>query len=155
MGVPRAMQASPTPSMDWENCHMTSGFSGLPKVRQLVAAMGRAPEAATLRAASATACMAPTLGLRKHQRPLASVERARAFVTPFFSDSLMRTTAASLAPGPARVLVRTMVSYCSVIQRLEATAGDASNLMKFAVRLVPSGANWNQLAGVSRRRGGC
>src|SRR6266403_894202 len=79
MGVPRAVQASPMPSMAWENCHITSGFSGLPKLRQLVAAMGRAPEAATLRAASATACMAPTFGLRKHQRPLPSVERAVSF----------------------------------------------------------------------------
>src|SRR6266436_5830693 len=130
MGVPRAVQASPRPSMAWENCHITSGFSGLPKLRQLVAAMGRAPDAATLRAASATACMAPTLGLRKHQRPLPSVERARARRTPFFSDSLMRTTAASLAPGPARVLVRTLVSYCSVIQRLEAIAGEARSFFK-------------------------
>src|SRR5277367_2358781 len=154
MGVPRAMQASPIPSMDWENCHMTSGFSGLPKLRQLVAAMGRAPEAATLRAASATACIAPTLGLRKHQRPLASVERARAFVTPFFSDSLMRTTAASLAPGPARVLVRTMVSYCSVIQRLEAMVGEARSFLKFSVRSVESAAKANQSLSVSRRGAG-
>src|SRR5438034_909816 len=40
MGVPSASQASPMPSMAWENCHMTSGFSGLPKLRQFVAAMG-------------------------------------------------------------------------------------------------------------------
>src|ERR1700675_2406006 len=144
MGVPRAVQASPMPSMHSENCHITAGFSGLPKLRQLVAAMGRAPDAATLRAASATACMAPTLGLRKHQRPLPSVERARARRTPFFSDSLMRTTAASLAPGPARVLVRTMVSYCSVIQRLEAMAGEARSFLKFSVRFVPPGAKANQ-----------
>src|ERR1700692_4304145 len=129
MGVPRAVQASPRPSMAWENCHTSSAFTGLPKLRQLVAAMGRAPEAATLRAASATACIAPTLGLRKHQRPWASVERARARVTPFFSDSLMRTTAASLAPGPARVLVRTLVSYWSVIQRFGAIVGEARGVL--------------------------
>src|SRR5215475_14939156 len=144
MGVPSAVQASPIPSMAWENCHITSGFSGLPKFKQLVAAMGRAPEAATLRAASATACMAPSLAFRKHQRPLQSVESAKARMTPFFSDSLMRTTAASLAPGPASVLVRTEVSYCSVIQRLEAIAGEASSFLKLAVRSVFSGANWNQ-----------
>src|SRR5690242_1389104 len=144
MGVPSALQASAMPSMHWENCHITSGFSGLPKLRQFVAAMGRAPLAATLRAASATACIAPALGLSWHQRPLPSVERASAFITPFFSDSLMRTTAASLAPGPASVLVRTLVSYCSVIQRLEAIVGEASNFLKLPVRFAPSGAKANQ-----------
>src|SRR5580700_8423516 len=154
MGVPRAVQASPMPSMDSENCHITSGFSGLPKLRQLVAAMGRAPEAATFRAASATACMAPTLGLRKHQRPLPSVERASARRTPFFSDSLMRTTAASLAPGPASVLVRTLVSYCSVIHRFEAMVGEARSFLKLAVRSVFSGAKGNQSLSDSARNAG-
>src|SRR5713226_5078650 len=134
---------------------MTSGFSGLPKLRQFVAAMGRAPLEATLRAASATACIAPTRGLSWHQRPLPSVESARPRIVfpagPFFSDSLMRTTAASLAPGPAKVLVRTLVSYCSVIQRFDAMAGEASNLSKFAVRFVASGANTNQSFAVSIR----
>src|SRR5207302_8549009 len=91
-----------------------------------------------------TACMAPTRGLSWHQRPLASVERAsERFTTPVLG-SLMRTTAASLALGPARAFVRTEVSYCSVIQRLEAIAGDASSFTKFAVRYVPSEANANQ-----------
>src|SRR2546429_4906675 len=121
MGVPRAVQASARPSIASLNCHITSGFSGLPKLRQFVAAMGRAPLAATLRAASATACIAPTRGLSWHQRPLPSVESARARLTSLVLGSLMRTTAASLAPGPASVLVRTEVSYCSVIQRLEAS----------------------------------
>src|SRR5215813_9301796 len=128
MGVPSAVQASPIPSIACENCHITSDFSGEPKFKQFVAAMGRAPEAATLRAASATACIAPTLGSSWHQRPLPSVERASAFILPFFSDSLIRTTAASLAPGPASVLVRTLVSYCSVIHRFDAIAGERSKL---------------------------
>src|SRR5438552_2506241 len=64
-------------------------------------------------------------------------------------ESLMRTTAASLAPEPARVFVRTEVSYCSVIHLLEAIAGDASSFTKFAVRLVPSGAKANQSFSVS------
>src|SRR5262249_6842791 len=144
MGVPSAVQASPRPSMACENCHITSGFSGLPKFRQLVAAIGRAPDVATLRAASATACIAPTLGLSWHQRPLPSVASARPLITPFFSDSLMRTTAASLAPGPASVLVRTLVSYCSVIQRFEAIAGEARSFLKLSVRFVPAGVNLNQ-----------
>src|SRR5256714_7676636 len=138
-----------------ENCHITSGFSGLPKLRQFVAAMGLAPLAATLRAASATACMVPTRGFNWHQRPLPSVESASArFTTPVLG-SLMRITAASLAPGPARVLVRTEVSYCSVIQRLDAIAGDASRLRKFGVRSVPSAANENQSAALSLPPGGC
>src|SRR5712691_11960232 len=127
MGVPNSLQATVRPSIASLNCHITSGFSGLPKLRQLVAAIGRAPLQATLRAASATACIAPTRGLSWHQRPLPSVESARARFTSPVLGSLMRTTAASLAPGPANVLVRTVVSYCSVIQRLEAIAGDASN----------------------------
>src|SRR5437762_6008885 len=95
-------------------------------------------------AASATACMAPTRVFNWHQRPLPSVESASArFTTPVLG-SLMRITAASLAPGPARVLVRTEVSYCSVTQRLEAIADDARSLRKFGVRSVPLGANENQ-----------
>src|SRR5580658_4295470 len=79
MGVPSSLQATVRPSMASLNCHMTSGFSGLPKLRQFVAAMGRAPDVATLRAASATACMAPTRGFSWHQRPLPSVASAGAF----------------------------------------------------------------------------
>ena len=41
---------------------MTSGLSGLPKFRQFVAPMGTAPDAATLRQASATARRAPSKG---------------------------------------------------------------------------------------------
>ncbi len=41
---------------------MTSGFSGLPKFRQFVAPIGVAPEATTLRQASATASRAPSNG---------------------------------------------------------------------------------------------
>src|SRR5467141_4452397 len=154
MGAPRAEQASPRPSIAWENCHITSGFSGLPKLRQFVAAIGRAPLAATLRAASATACIAPTRGFNWHQRPLPSVESASARLTAPVFGSLMRTTAASLAPGPARVFVRTDVSYCSVIQRFEAIAGDDNSFTKFGVRFVPSGANENQSFSVSTRGAG-
>ena len=64
MGVPSAVQASAMPSMAAESWAMISGFSGLPKLRQLVAATGVAPVMATLRAHSATACMAPSLGSR-------------------------------------------------------------------------------------------
>src|SRR5258708_7471908 len=93
MGVPRAVQASPRPSMAWENCHITSGFSGLPKLGQLVR-------------------------------------------------------------GPARVLVRTLVSYCSVIQRLEAIVGEERSFLKLSVRSVFSGAKGNQSFSDSARGAG-
>src|SRR6202142_1431448 len=135
MGVPRALQASVRPSMASLNCHITSGFSGLPKFRQFVAAMGRAPVQATLRAASTTACIAPRRGSREHQRPLPSVARAIARLVSF-----SRSTAASPDPGPMRVFVRTIESYCSVIQYFDAIVGEASNSLKFSVSEVPSAA---------------
>src|SRR6266436_4577601 len=142
------------PSIASLNCHITAGFSGLPKLRQFVAAIGRAPLVATLRAASATACIAPTRGFNSHQRPLPSVARANARFTFPVSGSLMRITAASLAPGPARVLVRTDVSYCSVIQRFEAMVGEARSFLKLAVRSVFSGAKGNQSFSDSARGAG-
>ena len=48
------MQASRIPSMTWENCHITSGFSGLPKLRQSVRPTGR-----NTRTCSARTCGAP------------------------------------------------------------------------------------------------
>src|ERR1700731_3164931 len=124
------------PSTASLNCQITSGFSGLPKFRQFVAATGRAPAQATLRAASATACIAPNRGASEHQRPLPSVESANARLVPF-----NRSTAASPLPGPTRVLVRTEESYCSVIQYYDAIAGDASKLRKFSVRSLPAWEN--------------
>ena len=50
------------PAMPCWNCHMTSGVSGLPKLRQSVIASGRAPTDTTLRAASTTAIIAPRYG---------------------------------------------------------------------------------------------
>ena len=58
----RAMQASAMPSTASDSCHMTSGFSGLPKFRQLVMATGMPPAHTILRAASATAIMPPLYG---------------------------------------------------------------------------------------------
>ena len=43
---------------------MMCGLRGLPKLRQLVMAIGTAPVHATLRAASATAPIAPARGFR-------------------------------------------------------------------------------------------
>ena len=54
------MQASRSPRTASRNCHMISGFSGLPKLRQSVTPIGSAPPQTTLRAASTTAVIAPT-----------------------------------------------------------------------------------------------
>src|ERR1700730_14160014 len=149
MGGSSSAQAAASPSIASLNCHITSGFSGLPKFKQFVAAIGLAPEHATLRDASATACMAPRRGFNWHQRPFPSVANANARFVP-----LIRTTAASPAPGTASVLVRTMVSYCSVIQRLEEIAGDASRRLKLSVRFVVYGENTNLSTAYSFFAGG-
>src|SRR5437899_1978040 len=117
IGVSSAVQASASPSTTSENCHMICGFSGLPKLRQFVAASGVAPVHDTLRAASATACIAPSFGESQHQRPLPSSAIASARDVP-----LIRMRPAS-APGPSTVFDCTMESYCSKIQRLEQMLG--------------------------------
>src|SRR5215467_1910922 len=107
---------------------MIGGFSGLPKFRQFVAATGVAPVQETLRAASATACIAPSLGSSQHQRPLPSSAMASARFVP-----LMRITPAS-APGPSTVFDCTMESYCSKIQRLEQMLDEASRRLSSVVK---------------------
>ena len=102
IGRSSARHASPMPATASANCHMISGRSGLPKFRQLVAPTGSPPAHATLRAASATARRAPSLGSRRQKRPLPSTDIASARPVP-----LTRTTP---APSPAStiVFVRTM-----------------------------------------------
>src|SRR5215469_15525296 len=145
MGVSSASQSLARPSTTWENCHMIQGFSGLPKLRQLVAATGSAPVQDTLRADSATACIAPILGSSQHQRPLPSRDMASARFVP-----LMRMTPAS-APGPSTVLDCTMESYCSEIQRLEQILEEASRRFRSAVK-SPVFLNWMR-AGLLRGAG--
>jgi hypothetical protein len=106
-GVSKARQASRIPRIDSVSCHITSGRSGFPRFRQFVIASGVAPLTATLRAASATACIAPRYGSSAPNRPLLSVETASPFSVP-----PIRTTAASES-GPAIVLPWTSRSYCS------------------------------------------
>jgi hypothetical protein len=118
-GVPSASQASEIPAIDSANCHITSGRSGLPKFRQFVIASGRAPVTATFRAASATACIAPSFGSRRPYRPLPSLETTTAFSVPG-----TRITAPSES-GPATVLPWTMRSYCRQTHRFDAMAGEA------------------------------
>src|SRR6266481_123031 len=135
MGVSSASHAVVMPSITSESCHMICGFSGLPKFRQFVAATGVAPVHETFLADSATACIAPSLGSSQHQRALPSSAIASAREVP-----LIRMTPAS-APGPSTVLVWTMESYCSKIQRLLQMLGEASRRLKVAVRSAPGFAH--------------
>src|SRR5260370_29187648 len=128
MGVPNVSQASLMPSIACESCHIISGFSGLPKFRQLVAATGVAPVQATLRAASATACILPNLGSSQHQRPLQSRAIASARFVPF---TRIRPPS---PPRPSTVLVCTMEAYVSWLQRLEQRFGQASSTFDLAVK---------------------
>src|SRR6478735_8879759 len=115
-----ARHAAPIPSTARANCHMISGFSGLPKLRQFVAPIGTPPAHATLRAASATDSCAPRYGSRYTNRPLQSTDMANARRVP-----LTRTTPAPM-PGSTSVLVRTIWSYCRYTHRLLATVGEPS-----------------------------
>jgi len=130
------------------NCHITSGFSGA-EVEQFVAAMGRAPLAATLRALRrrrASRRRGDSIGTSGHCRRWRA--RGARFPAPV-CGSLMRTDGGIARAGAGERVGAYAVSYCSVIQRLEAMAGDDSSFTKFAVRFVPSAAKANQSAAVS------
>src|SRR6478735_5904439 len=100
------------------SCHMESGCSGLPKLRQSVTASGRAPVVATLRYASARASCAPVYGSSLAYRPLASVASA----TPRPVVSSTRITPESSGCASA-VLPCTNRSYWLVTQALDARFG--------------------------------
>ena len=61
-GTESASHASLSPSTASRSCHATWGFSGFPKLRQLVSPSGRAPTQARLAAHSYTASAAPARG---------------------------------------------------------------------------------------------
>jgi hypothetical protein len=109
-GTASALHASAMPSIASENCCMTSGRSGLPKLRQSVRPIGSAPLQTTLRAHSATAIAAPARAESSHLRPSQSTESATCMkrsMVPSSRSQAMRTTAASL-PGRTTVPPRTM-----------------------------------------------
>ena len=89
-----------TASRNWKK---TSGRFGLPKFRQFVIAIGRAPAHATLRAASATAMRAARRADRGRRSGRCSPSSAR---SPCRCRACA-TTAAS-PPGPITVFVRTV-----------------------------------------------
>jgi len=73
-------------------------LSGLPKLRQLVMAIGFAPTQETLRAASHTAALPPRYGSRKVWRPFPSVQTAMP------APVLLTRRRAASPPGPITVL---------------------------------------------------
>ncbi len=64
------------------NCHMISGRSGLPKLRQSVRPSGSPPTQETFRAHSATASRAPSNGSRKHEAGVAVHRQRQALLRP-------------------------------------------------------------------------
>ncbi len=98
------------PSIVSDSCHMTSGCSGLPKLRQLTTALGAAPAHARLSAASATVAAVPDRGSREHHAGLESVVRARPPSDAGRPGAARRSTALS-PPGPSTVLRKSWWSY--------------------------------------------
>ena len=103
----------PRPSRRWPrtSCHITSGCSGLPKLRQLTSPSGRAPTHARFIAASATTSAVPRRGSSAHHRWLPSTVRARPRpVSVPLVGCFSRSTVAS-PPGPSTVLRKSWWSY--------------------------------------------
>ena len=103
------------------------GFSGLPKLRQLVSPSGSAPTHARLAAHSSTASIVPRYGSQATRRPLPSIETAIAVPV-----SASARTAASAASGRRTVRDCTIESYCSKAQRFEAIVGEASSARRIS-----------------------
>src|SRR4051812_21614633 len=127
MGTPSASQASASPLIARSSCQATLGFSGLPKLRQLVRPRGSAPTQARFWAHSSTASTAPAYGSQATRRPLPSIATAIAR-----SDSGIINTAASADSGLRAVREPTTESYCSNAQRFEATFGAPSSAQRIA-----------------------
>src|SRR6185436_3637937 len=81
-GTPSARQASPRPAIARVSCQAMCGFSGLPKLRQLVSPSGSAPTQARLAEHSSTASTAPRYGSAATRRPLPSIATAIAGRAP-------------------------------------------------------------------------
>src|SRR5579871_4541773 len=99
------------PSIDSDSCHITSGCSGLPKLRQLTRATARPPAQATLSTDSATVAALPRRGSRRHQPGLASLETAMPRPVAGTPGPARRSRAASPSPGPSTVLQNSWWSY--------------------------------------------
>ena len=98
------------PSTDSESCHITSGCSGLPKLRQLTNAFAVAPTQARFETLSATVSSVPLRGSSAHQRGFESVESAMPRFDAGRPGPARRSSAASL-PGPTTVFKKSCESY--------------------------------------------
>src|SRR3989442_6245118 len=107
IGTPSAVQASASACTDSLSCHAIGCFSGLPKLRLLVAPSGRAPAHARFAAHSNAASSVPTYGSAATRRPLQSMLTASAL------PSGSASTAASACSGRRTVRDCTIASYCS------------------------------------------
>jgi len=81
------------------NCQITSAFSGLPKLRQLVAAIGRAPLAATLRGRFGDCVHRSDPRIQLAPAAIAIGRKRQGTLHNTRLRSLMRMTAASLRAG--------------------------------------------------------
>ena len=106
---------------------MISGFSGLPKFRQLVRASGRAPVQATLRAASATAAIVPPARDRASRSAGCSRRRAPAPCASACRPRASRARARRRRPGRRMVLPCTSWSYWRQIHAFEPKFGSSSS----------------------------
>ena len=119
-------------------------------MRLSVIARGSAPTQLRLRAASATAAMAPRSGSRATQRfgqsTTAATPRLDAAMAPSPCWGRSRTTAASAPPGGTTVLTCTWWSYWRYTHRFEAMVGSSSNSSRAPFQLIGSSAgNWSSL----------
>ena len=89
---------------------MTSGCSGLPKLRQFTRATARAPAHAMFTTDSTTSQLVPIRGSVVHQRGLASVDIARQRALGGSPGPETRSTAAS-PPGGSTVFKNSWWSY--------------------------------------------
>jgi len=130
------------------NCHITSGFSGLPKVEAIRGGDGTRAARGHVAGGFGDGVHRADAGIQLAPAPLPSVESARARFPAPVCGSLMRTTAASLAPGRRACWC---VRWCRTARdpTFGGDGGDDSSFTKFAVRFVPSAAKANQSAAVS------
>ena len=125
---PRA--ASPMPLTASRNSPSLSGFSGLPKFRQSVNALGLAPTATMFLQVSSMQDMPPLYGSASVNQGLQPMAAASPL---YLSGTGLRTLA---SPGPVSlsgptmgwmtVAARTSWSYCLIAHSLDATFGSES-----------------------------
>src|SRR3954466_5327173 len=144
------------------------GFSGLPKLRQLVSPSGSAPTQARLAEHSSTASTAPRYGSAATRRPLPRLAPAIAGRAPSASSGYRTvsgsaspdgssSTAASADSGRRPVREPTIESYCSHAHLREATLEEPSSATSmspasFEPDSTAGGAGYSGVAGSAGSR---